>query len=244
MATAPFLTAAWHNLAMINYEVDAKVLQPYVPAGTTLDSWQGRYFASLVGFQFLHTKVLGIPIPFHRNFEEINLRFYVRREVEGEVRRGVVFIRELVPRHAIALVARAMYNEPYLALPMRHTISLEPALTASYSWLLGGRWHRFAVAVQRPAALPAAGSLEEFITEHYWGYTRQRDGSTIEYQVTHPKWPVSGGVADIDADLAALYGPDVAGHLHTPASCFIAQGSDIAVMRPRAGVGCRELGVE
>jgi len=240
----PFLTAAWHNLAMINYEVDPKVLQPYAPAGTTLDSWQGRYFVSLVGFQFLNTTVLGIPIPFHRNFEEVNLRFYVRREVGGEARRGVVFIRELVPRYAIALVARAMYNEPYRALPMRHTISLEPALTASYSWRLGGRWHRFAVAAQHPAALPHTGSLEEFITEHYWGYTRQRDGSTIEYQVTHPQWPVSGGVADIEADLAALYGPDIAGHLRTVASCFIAQGSDIAVMPPRAGVGCRKSGVE
>lgn len=145
---APFLTAAWRNLAMINYEVEASVLQAYVPAGTALDSWQGRYFASLVGFQFLHTKVLGIPIPFYRNFEEINLRFYVRREVGEEVRRGVVFIRELVPRQAIALVARAMYNEPYRALPMRHTIALEPALSASYSWRLGGRWNRFAVAAQ------------------------------------------------------------------------------------------------
>ena len=233
METGPFLTAAWHNLAMINYEVEAAVLQPYVPAWTTLDSWQGQYFASLVGFQFLNTKVLGLPIPFHRNFEEVNLRFYVRREVGGEVRRGVVFIRELVPRQAIALVARAIYNEPYLALPMRHTVALEPALTASYSWRLSGRWHRFTVAADRPAALPAAGSLEEFITEHYCGYTRQRNGSTIEYQVTHPQWPVSGGVGEADADLAALYGPEIAGHLHTPGTCFIAQGSDIAVMRPQ-----------
>jgi uncharacterized protein YqjF (DUF2071 family) len=233
MSPAPFLTAAWHNLAMINYEVEASVLLPYVPAGTTLDSWQGRTFASLVGFQFLNTKVLGIPIPFHRNFEEINLRFYVRREVGGEVRRGVVFIRELVPRRAIALVARAMYNEPYRALPMRHTIVLEPALTASYSWRLRGRWHRFAVTAQRPAELPDAGSLEEFITEHYWGYTGQRNGSTIEYQVTHPQWAVSGGVAEVDADLVPLYGPDLAAHLQTPASCFIANGSEISVLRPQ-----------
>jgi hypothetical protein len=145
----------------------------------------------------------------------------------------VVFVRELVPRRAIAFVARAMYNEPYRALPMRHTIALEPALTASYAWRLGGRWNRFGVAAQRPSVLPDVGSLEEFITEHYWGYTRQRDGSTIEYQVTHPQWPVSGGVADVDADLVALYGADVAAHLLTPASCFIAQGLEIAVMRPQ-----------
>jgi hypothetical protein len=116
---------------------------------------------------------------------------------------------------------------------MRHTIVLEPALTASYSWRLRGRWHHFSVAAQRPARLPDVRSLEEFITEHYWGYTSQRDGSTIEYQVTHPQWTVSGSVAEVDADLAALYGQDIAAHLHTPASCFIANGSEISVLRPQ-----------
>lgn len=218
---------------MLNYEVDAAVLEPYVPAGTSLDDWRGQIFASLVGFQFLDTKLLGLPIPFHRNFEEINLRFYVRREVDGEIRRGVVFIRELVPRRAIAMVARAIYNEPYLALPMRHSITTDPSLKASYSWRLGGRWHQFGVDAQQSLALPAPGSLEEFITEHYWGYTRQRDGSTVEYQVTHPQWAVSPGTAHVDADLGALYGASMAGQLKTPASCFIAYGSAIAVLRPR-----------
>ncbi|MEA2238600.1 MAG: uncharacterized protein QOC81_3324 [Thermoanaerobaculia bacterium] len=218
---------------MVNYEVDAKLLEPRVPPGTRLDFWGGRCFASLVGFQFLDTRLLGLPVPFHRNFDEVNLRFYVRREVGGEVRRGVVFIRELVPRHAIALVARAVYNEPYIALPMRHTIAFDPVLSAAYSWRLNGRWHRITVTAQRSAAHPAAGSLEEFITEHYWGYTRQRDGSTLEYQVTHPQWTVSDGAADIDADLSALYGAEMAAHLQVPASCFIAQGSAVTVLRPR-----------
>jgi uncharacterized protein YqjF (DUF2071 family) len=218
---------------MLNYEMNADVLMPYVPTGTVLDNWRGHIFASLVGFQFLDTRLLGLPIPFHRNFEEINLRFYVRREIEGEIRRGVVFMRELVPRHAIALVARAIYNEPYLALPMRHRITADPRLRAMYSWRLSGRWHQFGAEALQPAALLRAGSLEEFISEHYWGYTRQRDGSTIEYQVTHPQWTVSSGTAHVDADLVGMYGAAIAGHLRTPASCFIAPGSAITVLRPR-----------
>ncbi len=118
-----FLTAEWRHLAMLNYQVDPEVLRERLPRGIELDDHAGRHFVSVVGFLFLHTKVRGIPIPFHRDFEEVNLRCYVRREEQGELRRGVVFVKEFVPRRAIAWVARTVYNENYLALPMRHRIA-------------------------------------------------------------------------------------------------------------------------
>ena len=107
-----FLTAEWRYLAMLNYRVSPSLLYPLVPPGTELDLWNGTAYISVVGFKFQHTRVLGVPIPFHVNFEEVNLRFYVRRETNGAVRRGVTFIRELVPRAAIAGVAKLAYNEP------------------------------------------------------------------------------------------------------------------------------------
>ncbi len=76
---APFLTAEWRHLAMLNYEIDPVILRPFVPSGTELDSWNGKTYVSIVGFLFLKTRVRGLAIPFHQNFEEINLRFYVRR---------------------------------------------------------------------------------------------------------------------------------------------------------------------
>jgi len=192
----PFLTAAWRDLAMLNYEVPPHLLAQLVPAGTELDEFAGVTLVSLVGFRFLDTRVLGIPVPGHRDFDEVNLRFYVRRRGEdGAWRRGVVFVRELVPRRAIALVARWCYNEPYAAVPMRHDLALEPAADggpgrAAYSWQIGGRWHRLEVGTVGRPALPAAGSEAEFVTEHYWGYTAQRDGGCKEYQVAHPPWRV------------------------------------------------------
>ena len=179
---------------MINYEVDPAVLAPFVPAGTELDEFQGRVFVSMVGFLFLKTRVLGVPFPWHQNFEEVNLRFYVRRRVEGEDgwRRGAVFVREIVPRIIIATVARVFYNEPYLARPMRHRVEQSADATAAeYRWRHEGRWNALSVAARggEPAAV-APGSEEEFITEHYWGYNRQRDGGTMEYGVEHPRWRV------------------------------------------------------
>src|SRR6478735_9893003 len=107
-----FLTAEWRDLVMANYEIDPSMLADRVPRGTELDLHEGRCFVSLVGFMFLETRVMGFPVPFHTNFEEVNLRFYVKRKTEDEVRRGVVFIKEIVPRYAISTVARVMYGEP------------------------------------------------------------------------------------------------------------------------------------
>jgi len=217
---------------MLNYEADEAVLRPYVPPGTELDVHDGRAYLSVVAFRFLDTRVLGIPIPGHRDFEEMNLRFYVRRECADEVRRAVVFIRELVPRRAIAAVARAIYNEPYIALPMRHHVAGVPP-TVEYSWYLRGHWHTLAARAEEPGIIPLAGSHEEFITEHYWGYTRQRDGGTIEYRVEHPQWKVwSANQIRIDADFGALYDPAFAEMLTTPASAFIAEGSAVSVYQP------------
>jgi uncharacterized protein YqjF (DUF2071 family) len=235
--TAEFLTAKWVHLVMLNYEVDPGLLASRVPAGTTLDLWYGKCFVSMVGFQFLDTRVLSVPIPLHRDFEEVNLRFYVRREQDGERRRGVVFIKEIVPRAAIAWVARVLYNEAYVALPMAHDDRLEaPERHVSYSWEYGGRTCRLGLRAAGTPYFPQPDSEESFIAEHYWGYVRQRDGSTVEYQVEHPSWQVWRGEApEFECDVEALYGAEFVETLsRPPTSAFLAKGSEIMVRRGRA----------
>jgi uncharacterized protein len=233
-----FLTAEWRNLVMLNYVVDPTFLAPYVPAGTTLDHWQGRTYVSVVGFLFANTRILGVPIPFHRTFEEVNLRFYVRREVGGEVRRAVTFIKELVPRRAIARVARIAYNEPYDAVPMRHSFGApsESGAPASvlYGWRSAGSWTSIEVTPHGPGRRADESSEAQFITEHYWGYTRQRDGSTVEYRVAHEPWRI-WAVADplLVGGWAATYGDAWARILAAPPrSAFLADGSAVTVYMP------------
>jgi uncharacterized protein YqjF (DUF2071 family) len=230
---------------MLNYEVSPTLLAPRVPAGVTLDLWQGRALVSVVGFRFLNTRVLGVPVPRHRDFDEVNLRFYVRHVTgAGEVRRGVTFVRELVPRRAIAFVARLAYNEPYRAVPMRSSapadVTERPG-RIGYEWRTAAGWQGLgATAIGMPAAL-APGSEAEFVTEHYWGYTRQRDGGTVEYAVTHPSWRVWTTEAPaLTADVAGLYGHEFVAPLGgVPRSAFVAEGSPVVVHRPRrlAGTG-------
>ena len=243
----PFLTAEWRNLVMLNFAVDAEVLAPFVPAGTELDRWQGLTLISLVGFLFADTRLLGFPIPWHRTFEEVNLRFYVRRETPAEVRRAVVFIRELVPRPAIAITARLTYNEPYHALPMRHafrgTRSDGGPAEVSYGWRSAAQWTTLEAKVAGEGRVPATESQEAFVTEHYWGYTRQRDGSTIEYEVRHPRWTVwPVRPSPLGGDVEGVYGPTFARILRgPPVSAFLADGSPVTVYQPSRLAGSAQL---
>lgn len=229
-----FLDAEWRNLVMLNYRVDSDVLADRIPAGCELDSWSGNTFVSIVGFQFLRTRVLGLPIPFHRNFEEVNLRFYVRRKAEDGWRRGVVFVKELVPRLATAFFARRLYGENYEALPMRHSLCVTgERRTASYQWRRGGKWEGISATFSGSTAPLSNDAEETFISEHYWGYSRQRDHTTVEYRVEHPRWRVCRAeTSSLECEVATLYGPEFVHALSgPPTSAFVTDGSPVVVMR-------------
>lgn len=227
------LTAEWRNLLMVNYEIDPAILAPHVPIGTQLDSFEGRTFVSMVGFRFLRTRVFGVPVPGHRNFDEVNLRFYVSRQTAGECRRGVVFVKEIVPKRAIAWLARGLYNEHYVALPMRSAVKVPGRV--EYAWRHRGSWDGLSAYVSGAPSQPAPDSEEAFIAEHYWGYSKQRDGGTVEYRVTHPAWRVYRCASPVlDCRVAALYGDAFVSALAgPPSSAFLAEGSAVSVHRGR-----------
>lgn len=240
-ASHPFLTAAWHDLILATWAIDGALLRPYLAPGTELDPWQGDALISIVAFDFRDTRVLGARIPFHVRFPEVNLRFYVRRKApDGSWRRGVTFVQEMVPRAAIAYVARTFYGEPYVARPMRRAAVPEAQLSDPtsdatrslvYEWRRDGEWERILALTNAPPRPMRGGSVEEFIAEHYWGYTRRPGKSTLEYQVEHPRWNISMA-ADclIEADLESLYGKGFVETLTAPPiSTFVAEGSPVAV---------------
>jgi uncharacterized protein YqjF (DUF2071 family) len=231
-----FLRARWRWLLMLNYRIDPEVLRPLVPRGTELDLWRGNAYVSMVGFRFLDTRVKGCRIPFHVNFDEVNLRFYVRRFDGSRWRRGVVFVKEIVPRWAIAFVARTIYNENYVALKMRSRLELpEGGKSGSleYAWKAHRNWHRMGAKFDGEANPVAPDSEEFFITEHYWGYSRQQDGSTMEYQVEHPPWKVwDASETKCECDVERLYGERFVSCLAAqPTSAFVAEGSDVSVRK-------------
>jgi uncharacterized protein YqjF (DUF2071 family) len=225
-----FLTAKWQDLIMANYKVDPHLLDGLIPHGTELDLYQGDCFLSLVAFKFVDTSVMGIKIPFHTNFEEVNLRFYVERKVAQEIRRGVVFVKEIVPRSAICWVANTVYGENYEVWAMGHE---EGEDEIGYFWSRDDCENMVSVEYKNSLGVPADSSREAFIIEHYWGYTRRGERRTDEYLVEHPKWELfEVNYAEIEVDFAETYGERF-GFLTglEPDSVLLAKGSDISVYR-------------
>ena len=233
MAKPKFLTAQWRNLLMVNYKVDPELLKPYLPEATVLDLWEGDALVSMVGFMFKDTRVFGIKWPFHVNFEEVNLRFYVRYFDGKEWKRGAVFISELVPKPMISIIANAIYNEPYRSMPMRHSIkpTTDNHIEFIYEWKLKGQWNKLGAVVNNLSAKIKPGSAEEFIFEHYWGYNKLRSNKTLEYAVEHISWQIRNVKSTVfEADIESLYGKEFVPFLSVkPYSAFFAEGSEIAV---------------
>lgn len=217
---------------MANYAVEPQTLQPYLPKGVELDLFEGEAFVSLVGFMFKHSRIFNIPIPLMGTFEEINLRFYVKRKTPNGYRRGVVFINETVPYKPVAWLANKLYKEHYIAIPTNHNIVIgKKTKLIQYDWKMGQTWNHLEVKASTSQREMDRGSLEEFIFEHYFGYTRIDENRSQEYRINHPRWMVNDVLeAFVDCDFAAMYGKAFA-HLSSkaPKSVIIAEGSAISV---------------
>jgi len=239
---SPLLTACWRNLVVVNFAVDPRLVAPFVPAGTELDFHAGETFLSLVGFLFERTRLAGrVPLWPCSTFEEVNLRFYVRRHTSEGTRRAVSFVREVVPCRTVAWGARVLYGEPYVALPMEHRWELDDPRSPesggrfSYRWRTGGAWLEIAARTSAPLLSSSPGSTEEFILDHSWGYTRLRDGGTKEYRVEHIPWKYRNAESvEVDPRVGAFYGTSMSGVLTLPPhSCFVVPGSEVSVFAGR-----------
>lgn len=234
-----FLEAKWENLIMANYAVDPEVLKPYLPKGVELDAFEDKFYVSLVGFMFNKTKIFKIPIPYLGTFEEINLRFYVIRKQEGRIKRGVVFINETVPYAPVAWMANYLYKEHYSAIKTKHNWQFTDSIKKiNYSWKKDEKWNSIQVNAHKQGNEMKAGSVEEFIFEHYFGYTLVNQHKTLEYRIKHPSWKVNKVIDfNIDCDFEKMYGPAF-GFLNKqePDHVILAEGSNVSVEWKRVSI--------
>lgn len=227
-----FLKAYWKDIVMVNYEVPKEVLLPYLPFGTELDDFDGKYYVSLVGFQFLKSAIFGIPIPVYGSFDEVNLRFYVKRIVDNEVIRGVVFISEIVPNKVVAFLANKLYKEHYSYAKMSSEfIIVKGDKNLEYKWYQNGKEYFIKSSFQNEEVSMIKSSHEEFIYEHYYGFTKVNDNETWEYKVNHAQWKVNKNIGfEVACDFELCYGKSFAFLQHEkPHSIYNAIGSDVCI---------------
>lgn len=229
---AIFLKANWEKIIMVNYEIDPEILIPFLPKGLTLDLFEGKAYVSLVGFMFKKTKIFNIPIPRFGTFEEINLRFYVKRMDGNQLKRGVVFINETVPYKVVAWIANKLYKEHYTVVPTKHHFSFEQQKQQlKFEWLLQKKWNSIFVESSKNAQAIKPNSFEEFIYEHYYGFTKVDQYTTEEYRLQHPSWNVfKVNKYEINCDFEAMYGTTFSGlNQCKPTDVFVAEGSSVKI---------------
>ena len=229
---AIFLKANWENIIMVNYEIDPEILTPLLPNGVELDLFNGKAYVSLVGFMFKETKLFNVPIPKLGTFEEINLRFYVIRKEDGITKRGVVFINETIPYKIVAWMANKLYKEHYTVVPTKHNIIKDAVYQKiKFEWLLDNKWNSIYVENRISSHRMVNDSLEKFIYEHYYGYTKINAQKTEEYRLHHPSWKIHQVTNyEIDCDFNAMYGNSFSVLNDTkPTAVFIAEGSSVAI---------------
>lgn len=227
-----FLKAAWENIIMANYEIDPIHLQNFLPKGVEIDLFENKCYISLVGFMFKNTKIFNLPIPKLGTFEEINLRFYVKRTEGDKVKRGVVFINETIPYRLVAWVANKLYHEHYSVVPTKHEqLKNINSNSIKFEWLNDLKWNKIEVAYSNELNQMNPNSLEEFIYEHYYGYTKVSDSKTEEYQLQHPSWLTHPVINyQIDCDFQKMYGDDfIILNRTNPSAVFIAKGSKVGI---------------
>lgn len=230
--TTHFLLAEWNNLIMANYVVPKELLQSHVPYKTELDFFEGNAYLSLVGFNFLNTKVLGFSIPRHVNFEEVNLRFYIKHNDHGNWKRGLVFIKEIVPKRAVAFIANNVYREKYATMNMRHFHNdTGGRFEAGYEWEYKNKWNKISAITDKRSKKIVPGSCESFFADHYWGFSKNSDTKTYQYLVEHPVWETLKVVSySINCDFGLIYGSEFSFlNDKKPASVLMARGSEIRV---------------
>lgn len=231
-----FLLAEWNNVIMANYKVPEELLLPYVPYQTELDFFEGNTYVSLVGFMFLNTRLLGFSIPFHNNFEVVNLRFYVKHHEHGFWKRGVVFIKEIVPKQGISFIANNLYGENYETMKMKHyNLDKGDCLAAGYEWEYKNKWNKLSAETHKKSTPIKYSSHEEYIADHYWGYTRFNESTTYEFRVEHPIWETLQVYSYlVDCDFAALFGKEFSFlTAEKPETVFFLKGSEIRVFQKR-----------
>lgn len=216
---------------MSNYEVDPAILKPYMPKGLELDFYEGKTYVSLVGFMFKKTSLFGVPIPFFGSFEEINLRFYVQRIEGKKIKKGVVFINETVPFKIVALLANKLYKEHYISIPTKNSIYVKEHKHIDFKWKMNDKWNSLTVKSDINQYKIEPFSIEEFIFERYFGFTKLSPSRSQEYRIQHPKWNTNKILNyTVDCDFNTMYGESFS-HLtnHEPNSIIMAEGSLVSV---------------
>lgn len=182
------LHMGWRHVLFANWPVDPQFIEPHIPTGLTLDTYDGRAWLSVVPFTNIDVRPrifprgTGIPLP------ELNLRTYVTHDGT----QGVYFFSLDADGILAVIGARLFHHLPYYYAKINLTVDSGTVQFASRRRHPGARPVRFESEYSASGDRENAesGSLAHFLTERYRYYTEAPDESIRYADVEHEPWPL------------------------------------------------------
>jgi uncharacterized protein len=185
----------WYDLLFAHWEIEPELLQPFIPSGLQLDTYQGKAWIAVVPFRMSGIRLKYMPsIPYTSNFPEINVRTYVTYQGKP----GVYFFSLDASNYLAVKVAKSFFHLPYYHSKIE--VRSEGASIKYHSYRKKSREEfRFKGNYQPISDVFHAerGSLEYWLTERYCLYT-EKYNRLYRGEIHHPPWPLQQARAVID----------------------------------------------
>jgi uncharacterized protein YqjF (DUF2071 family) len=181
----PVVRVSWRSLTFLHWAYDPDVVQPLLPPGLEVDTWDGKAWVAITPFVMTGFRLPFMPpLPVVSTFPETNVRTYARGP-DGQD--GLVFLSLEVDSLPTFVGARATYWVPYQWARMQVDEG-EPVRYVSRR-RNGDVGHDIVV---RPGERYGDGELGEFdhwLTGRWRAFTRI-GGKLAVVAVQHERWPL------------------------------------------------------
>lgn len=187
----------WERLLFMHWPLPMAVLEPLLPNGAKVDTFNGEAWVGIVPFFMTDVHPAFLPsVPGLSAFTELNVRTYVTvRGVPG------VWFFSLEAANPVAVrLARAGFYLPYFDARMRGVVSGQTVSFRSTRTHHGAALATFGASYRPlPGTLEGSADLIHFLTERYCLFSARPGGRLYRVDVRHSVWLL--GRAEVSFDV-------------------------------------------
>lgn len=192
----------WHDLLFMHWPLPPSDIQPLIPPGLELDTFDGQAWIAVVPFFMsdIHARSMP-PFPGLSRMAELNVRTYVTRDGKP----GVYFFSLDAASVIAVTVARLTYHLPYFYAKMnveRRGNDVHYTSRRLYKEMQAEYLGVYAPTGDLYQSTP--GNLDHFLTERYCLYTADTKGRILRGEIHHAPWPLQPAEAEVRINTMTL----------------------------------------
>ena len=212
------------DVLFAHWRVDARELEPHLPAGLELDRFDGAAYLGITPLRLTGLRLRGtVPLPRVSSLLALGVRAYVTAGGKP----GIWFLSLDTSSRPAVEAARRAYGLPSFQASIRAT-GRDGLTEYRCARRDAERPHVFEAAYRPVAAARPArpGSLEAFLAERYCLYAADERGRLRRAEIHHPPWPLRRAEAEIELNTMA---PDGIALDPEPSLLHVSERQDVLV---------------